>query len=149
MNANQQPSSVNDAAAIAPETAERIRAALRKSPNQMTLQLARDLGVPEAEVIRCFPDGRAVELDITRWEEILRARETERLEGGERIAVARRGLLDRVAERRLVPPPEDRREEERHRGAAAFSRRAASSHESTLPVFGRGGQHRDSRISPP
>src|SRR5262249_4575112 len=75
VNANQQPSSVNDAATIAPETAERIRAALRRSPNQMTLQLARDLGVPEAEVIRCFPDGRAVELDLARWEEILRALE--------------------------------------------------------------------------
>ncbi|MBI1917178.1 MAG: hypothetical protein HYS12_20935 [Planctomycetes bacterium] len=76
MNANQQPSAVNDASpAIAPETAEQIRAILRKSPNQMTPQLARDLGVPEAEVIRCFPDGRAVELDITRWEEIIRALE--------------------------------------------------------------------------
>jgi len=60
---------------LSPETADRIRAALRNSPGQMTLQLARDLGFPEVEVIRCFPDGRAVELDITRWEEILRALE--------------------------------------------------------------------------
>src|SRR5690349_5696523 len=42
----------------------------------MTMQLARDLGVPEAEVIRALPDGRAVELDVGRWEAILR-----RLEG--------------------------------------------------------------------
>lgn len=58
---------------LAPEMTERIRAALRKNPNQMTLQLALDLGVPEVEVIRCFPDDRAVELDVTRWEEIIRA----------------------------------------------------------------------------
>src|SRR4051794_6570243 len=77
VNANPHVPSVNETASegLSPETVERIRAALRKSPNQMTLQLARDLGVPEAEVIRCFPDGRAVELDITRWEEILRALE--------------------------------------------------------------------------
>jgi putative hemin transport protein len=41
----------------------------------MTLQLARDLGVPEVEVIRAFPDNRAVELDIQRGEELLRALE--------------------------------------------------------------------------
>ena len=35
----------------------------------MTLQLARDLGVPEVEVIRALPDDRAVELDATRWED--------------------------------------------------------------------------------
>jgi putative hemin transport protein len=39
----------------------------------MTLQLARELGVPEVEVIRAFPDDRAVELDATRWEELVRA----------------------------------------------------------------------------
>jgi putative heme iron utilization protein len=41
----------------------------------MTLQLARDLGVPEAEVIRALPDGRAVELDIGRWEDLIRGLE--------------------------------------------------------------------------
>jgi putative hemin transport protein len=55
---------------------ERVRAALEKTPGKMTLQLAAELGVPEAEVIRAFPDGRAVELDLGRWEELLR-----RLEG--------------------------------------------------------------------
>src|SRR5277367_5837784 len=37
----------------------------------MTLQLARDLGVPEVEVIRAFPSDRVMELDIARWEELL------------------------------------------------------------------------------
>ncbi|HEX5269796.1 MAG TPA: ChuX/HutX family heme-like substrate-binding protein [Gemmataceae bacterium] len=39
----------------------------------MTLQLARDLGVPEAEVVRALPEGRSVELDIARWQEIVGA----------------------------------------------------------------------------
>ena len=55
-----------------PDTLHRLRAALRDQPNQMTLQMARDFGVPEVEVIRAFPDGRAVELDVARWEEMIR-----------------------------------------------------------------------------
>src|SRR5262249_34949827 len=55
--------------------AERIRAAVEKNPRKMTLQLARDLGVPEVEVIRAFPADRAVELDSARWEELLRGLE--------------------------------------------------------------------------
>jgi putative hemin transport protein len=58
-----------------PEQVERIQAALRASPSQMTLQLARQLNVPEVEVIRAFPDGRSVELDVRRWEELLRGLE--------------------------------------------------------------------------
>ena len=54
---------------------DRIRAEVEKNPRKMTLQLARDLGVPEVEVIRAFPPDRARELDITRWEELLRALE--------------------------------------------------------------------------
>ncbi len=46
---------------------------LRDRPNAMTMQLARQLGVPEADVIRALPDGRAVELDVARWEELIRA----------------------------------------------------------------------------
>lgn len=60
---------------ITPETRGRIQDVLRASPSQMTLQVARDLGVPEAEVIRAFPDGRAVELDVSRWEDLLRGLE--------------------------------------------------------------------------
>jgi putative hemin transport protein len=37
----------------------------------MTLQLARDLGVPEVEVIRAYPADQVTELDIARWEELL------------------------------------------------------------------------------
>src|SRR4029077_1212879 len=55
--------------------AERIRAAVEKNPRKMTLQLARDLGVPEVEVIRAFPADRVVELDIAWWEELLRCLE--------------------------------------------------------------------------
>lgn len=54
-------------------TPDQVRAAVGRNPRQMTLQLARDLGVPEAEVIRALPDGRAVELDPGRWEDVLRA----------------------------------------------------------------------------
>lgn len=54
------------------ETTERIRAALRENPNQMTMLLASRLGVPEVEIVRAFPDDRAVELDPTRWEELVR-----------------------------------------------------------------------------
>jgi putative heme iron utilization protein len=55
------------------ERQARIRAAVREHPRQMTMQLARDLGVPEVEVVRALPDGRSVELDAGRWEELLRA----------------------------------------------------------------------------
>jgi putative heme utilization carrier protein HutX len=56
-------------------TRERIQAAIRENPNQMTMLLASALGVPEVEVVRAFPDGRAVELDPTRWEELIRCLE--------------------------------------------------------------------------
>jgi len=51
----------------------RIRATVRQQPRKMTMQLARELGVPEAEVIWALPAGRSVELDAGRWEELLRA----------------------------------------------------------------------------
>jgi putative heme iron utilization protein len=66
---------VEDAPTLTADVRERIRAALRDNPSGMTLQLARSLGVPEVEVVRAFPDGRAVELDLARWEEIFRALE--------------------------------------------------------------------------
>src|SRR5438128_183253 len=53
------------------DQADRIRAAVQRNPRKMTLQLARDLGVPEVEVIRAFPTERVMELDIARWEELL------------------------------------------------------------------------------
>ena len=38
----------------------------------MTKLLARQLGVSEVEIVRAFPDERAVELDSERWEELIR-----------------------------------------------------------------------------
>ncbi len=55
------------------EIAERLREAVRRNPRKMTLQLAREHGVPEVEIIRAFPPERALELDITQWENILRS----------------------------------------------------------------------------
>ena len=57
------------------ETRERIRAAVRENPNQMTMLLARQFGVPEVEIIQAFPDDRAIELDAKRWEELVRGLE--------------------------------------------------------------------------
>src|SRR3954470_228825 len=52
------------------QNADRIRDAVEKNPRKMTLQLARDLGVPEVEVIRAFPPDRVTELAIGHWEEL-------------------------------------------------------------------------------
>jgi putative hemin transport protein len=54
---------------------DRIRAAVAKNPRKMTLQMARDLGVPEVEVIRAFPPEKVMELNIARWEELLQSLE--------------------------------------------------------------------------
>jgi putative heme iron utilization protein len=55
---------------------ERIRAALVRNPRKMTVQLAREFGVPEVDVIRAMPAGTVTELDVGRWEELLRALES-------------------------------------------------------------------------
>jgi putative heme iron utilization protein len=55
------------------ETLERIKAAIQKNPRQMTLIVARELNVPEADVIRCYPESQVRELDIGRWEDLIRA----------------------------------------------------------------------------
>ena len=57
-----------------PRRAE-IVAALARDPRRMTVQLARELGVPEEQVIRALPASRVTELDVGRWEELLRALE--------------------------------------------------------------------------
>jgi putative hemin transport protein len=57
------------------ETREQIQAAIRENPNQMTMLLARKFGVPEVEILRAFPDERAIELDPGRWEELIRGLE--------------------------------------------------------------------------
>ncbi|HEX5269797.1 MAG TPA: ChuX/HutX family heme-like substrate-binding protein [Gemmataceae bacterium] len=55
------------------DVARQVNEALQRNPGTMTLQLARDLGVPEAEVVRALPQGRSVELDAGRWQEIVGA----------------------------------------------------------------------------
>ncbi len=56
------------------ESAEKIRAALKEDASKMTVVVARELGVPEADIIRVMTeDGTATELDIARWEEIIRS----------------------------------------------------------------------------
>ena len=57
---------------VRPVPPERIRAALARNPRKMTVQLARELGVPEVEVVRAMPDGAGVELDAARWEDLVR-----------------------------------------------------------------------------
>ncbi len=51
---------------------ERVEAALQKNPKVMTLQLAREWNVPEAEIIANLPAGRGIELDATKWEELFK-----------------------------------------------------------------------------
>ncbi len=62
-----------------------IREAVAKNPRKLTLQLARELGVPEVEVVRSLADGRAVELSVRRWEDLLRSLEAL---GGVRLLVS-------------------------------------------------------------
>ncbi len=75
---------------------ERIRKAVKENPGAMTMQLARELGVPEVEVVRALPEGRAVELDAARWEEVFRALESQ---GKMHVIVSNRGAtLESVGE---------------------------------------------------
>lgn len=64
-----------DIPALGPEQTEfeRVQAAYAQNPRAMTMLLARELGVPEALVVRAMPDGRSLELDASRWEAMLRA----------------------------------------------------------------------------
>jgi putative heme iron utilization protein len=55
------------------ELAGLVRESLAADRNQTTLLLAARLGVPEVEVIRSLPVGAAIELDIERWEELVRS----------------------------------------------------------------------------
>lgn len=60
------------ATATTTDLASRVRARLAQDPKVMTMQLAREFGVPEADVIRSLPEGQTVELDAARWEEVIR-----------------------------------------------------------------------------
>ena len=50
---------------------DRVRAAVTAAPRRMTVELARELGVPEVEVVRALGPDRAVELDLSRWEDLI------------------------------------------------------------------------------
>jgi putative heme iron utilization protein len=52
---------------------EQIRAAFQANPRKMTMMLARELGVPEAEVMKALPETLATALDITLWEDLIRS----------------------------------------------------------------------------
>jgi len=58
---------------ISSELRERIRAALKANPRAMLMMVAAEMGVPEAEVVRSLPDNQSCELDIGRWEELIRS----------------------------------------------------------------------------
>ena len=51
----------------------RIRDAFNQNRSKMTMILARELGVTEAEVLRALPDGLSVELDVKQWEQLIRS----------------------------------------------------------------------------
>lgn len=50
-----------------------IRAKIEENSSRMTIQIARELGVPEVEVIEALPAGQVVELDAGRWEALIRS----------------------------------------------------------------------------
>ncbi len=57
--------------ATAEEMKQRIQDALGKDSRAMTSMIAKQLGVPEAEVIRYLPDNRSTELDPKRAKELI------------------------------------------------------------------------------
>src|SRR5688572_5811639 len=61
---------------LSPPREAEIRAAFEREPRKMTVQLARELGVPEVQVIRAMPAGLVGELDVSRWEELVRGFES-------------------------------------------------------------------------
>ena len=56
-----------------PALNHRVRAAFDASPRAMTVQLARELGLPEAEVLRALSPDVAIELDAAQWEAVIRS----------------------------------------------------------------------------
>jgi putative hemin transport protein len=63
----------NLAAASPAERTAAIRVKIEQNPSRMTIGIARELGVPEVEVIRAMPESQVVELDVSRWEELIRS----------------------------------------------------------------------------
>lgn len=52
---------------------ETIRRAYHADPSELTLLRAREFRVPEVQVLRAMPADRVTELDISKWEEIIRS----------------------------------------------------------------------------
>ncbi len=52
-------------------TREGIAQTLAANPRKMTSQLARELGIPEVEVIRALPADQVTEMDASRWMELI------------------------------------------------------------------------------
>lgn len=50
----------------------RLREAIRQRPDKMTSQLAREFDILEVDVIRALPADRVTELDVSRWEALIR-----------------------------------------------------------------------------
>ena len=55
------------------EIASAVAAALAENPKAMTMQLAQKLRIPEADVVRHLPGTQSRELDLGRFEELVRA----------------------------------------------------------------------------
>lgn len=53
--------------------APRIREKLKADSRAMTIQIARELAVPEVEVIRAMSPDQVTELEGSRWQELVRA----------------------------------------------------------------------------
>lgn len=58
---------------ISSEIKEKIAASLRANPMAMTSMVAQQFGVPEVEIVRMLPDGRARALDAGRATELIEA----------------------------------------------------------------------------
>ena len=54
-----------------PEIERRVAEFLAAQPRAMTSAMARELGLPEAEVVRHLPAEHVTELDLSRFEEIM------------------------------------------------------------------------------
>lgn len=50
-----------------------IKAKVAENSSRMTIQIARELGVPEVEVVRALPDDQVWELDATKWEALIKS----------------------------------------------------------------------------
>ncbi len=66
-------STVQTAVTASRPSIDAIRAKIAEDPTRMTIQVARELGVPEAEVVAALPEDQVTELDASKWEEIIRS----------------------------------------------------------------------------